>query len=278
MSKLDHVDHHVDHDEKFAPSSAAQRDLSPASSPALHSDHEKHGGVLHHPREDTSGAVIRAQNILSHFTRSELLADVDAFAREKGLEDDLGDLRRGALIAQRPTDWENIHGLELSQHEADTLRREKTHRWSHPKWMYLTIFLCSIGAATQGWDQTGSNGANLSFPAEFGIASPNGRDPWLVGAINAAPYLASAGLGCWLSDPLNNILGRRGVIFLTALVLIATPIASGFTHSWQALFVVRLILGLGMGAKGATVPIFAAENSPAAIRELRASEQADRRS
>lgn len=56
--------------------------------------------------------------------------------------------------------------------------------------------------------------------------------------------------GCWLADPLNNYLGRRGTIFLSALVLIATPIASGFTHSWQTLFVVRLVLGIGMGAKG----------------------------
>ena len=39
--------------------------------------------------------------------------------------------------------------------------------------------------------------------------------------------------GCWLSDPLNNYLGRRGVIFLTALCLIATPIGSGFTQNWQ---------------------------------------------
>lgn len=84
----------------------------------------------------------------------------------------------------------------------------------------------------------------------------------------------------------NNYLGRRGVIFLTALCLIATPIGSGFTKSWQGLFVCRLgkymcpfrvvgsfadlllhiVLGLGMGAKGSTVPIFAAENSPASIR------------
>jgi MFS family permease len=56
--------------------------------------------------------------------------------------------------------------------------------------------------------------------------------------------------GCWVADPLNNYFGRRGTIFITALILVATPIASGFTHSWQALFVVRLVLGIGMGAKG----------------------------
>lgn len=73
-------------------------------------------------------------------------------------------------------------------------------------------------------------------------------------------------VGCWLSDPLNNLFGRRGCIFITAIILIATPIASGFTHSWEALFAVRFVLGIGMGAKGSTVPVYAAENSPAPIR------------
>jgi MFS family permease len=115
---------------------------------------------------------------------------------------------------------------------------------------------------------------DLSFPAEFGISNEAGtpnaaRNSWIVGVVNAAPYIGSAAWcaldslqfrvvgclsflysGCWVSDPLNNLFGRRGTIFITALILIATPIASGFTHSWQTLFVVRLILGIGMGAKG----------------------------
>lgn len=85
---------------------------------------------------------------------------------------------------------------ELSEEEKQLIEREHTHRWSHPFTLYITIALCSIGAAVQGWDQTGSNGANLSFPTEFGIAG-GGRDTWLVGAINSAPYLASVGCGCW---------------------------------------------------------------------------------
>ena len=61
--------------------------------------------------------------------------------------------------------------------------------------------------------------------------------------------------GCWLSDPLNRLFGRRGEIFITACVLVATPIGSAFTHSWQALFAVRCVLGLGLGAKNSTVPV-----------------------
>jgi MFS family permease len=56
--------------------------------------------------------------------------------------------------------------------------------------------------------------------------------------------------GCWISDPLNNYLGRRGTIFFSALVLVATPIASAFAHNWETLFGIRLVLGIGMGVKG----------------------------
>lgn len=118
-----------------------------------------------------------------------------------------------------------------------------------------------------------SNGANLSFPVYFGIGNgdtpgaPNQiRDQWLVGLINAAPYIGSAFLGVWCSDPLNNLFGRRIVIFISAIFCLLTPIGGALAQSWQQLLVTRLLLGIGMGLKGATVPIFAAENAPARIR------------
>jgi MFS family permease len=67
-------------------------------------------------------------------------------------------------------------------------------------------------------------------------------------------------------DPLNKYLGRRGEIFLTALCLTATPIGSGFAKSWQGLFAARFVMGIGIGAKNATVPIYSAEMAPARIR------------
>jgi sugar porter (SP) family MFS transporter len=216
-----------------------------------------------------SNIQARIKNPLAGIPRAQLLRNVEEFAKEKDLTDALPILSKGAILAQNPHEFEELE--ELDDSDKDIIRYEYAHKWSHPLTLYVTIFLCSIGAATQGWDQTGSNGANLSFPTEFGIPDSadqphHARNSWLVGVVNAAPYISAAFCGCWLSDPLNNYLGRRGTIFVTALILIATPIASGFTHSWQTLFVVRLILGIGMGAKGSTVPVFAAENSPAQIR------------
>lgn len=120
--------------------------------------------------------------------------------------------------------------------------------------------------ALRGWDQTGSNGANLSFPQAFHIDKKTGVDPWIVGIINAAPYLAASMIGCWTSDPLNYYFGRRGTIFVSAIFCLFSVIGSGLSQNWYQLFVTRILMGLGMGCKASTVPIYAAENCPALIR------------
>lgn len=108
-------------------------------------------------------------------------------------------LKKGALVAQSPDKLNQID--ELNPQEVQAIQEEATRRWHHPKALYYTIALNSIGAAIQGWDQTGSNGANLSFPQEFGIADTGAaceaagsceRNSWIIGAINATPYMAIA--------------------------------------------------------------------------------------
>ncbi|TIC97698.1 putative polyol transporter 2 [Colletotrichum higginsianum] len=209
----------------------------------------------------------KIRNPLLGISRAELIRDVDAFAHEKGLQEYIPVLRKGALVAQDPTGFEEIDGDEaLNQAEVQVLHDEVLHKWRVPKILYLTIITCSIGAAVQGWDQTGSNGANLSFPTVFGIGGTSHHDTLLVGLVNSAPYIGSAFIGCWLSDPLNNFLGRRGAIFFAANFCLWPVLGSAFAQSWEQLLACRLLLGIGMGAKASTVPIFAAENSPAPIR------------
>ncbi|KAF4625909.1 hypothetical protein G7Y89_g12255 [Cudoniella acicularis] len=179
----------------------------------------------------------KIQNPLAGITKSALLRQVDEFAKEKDLVEILQYLRKGALVAKDPANYEDIDGPEtLDEDEIESLRNEVLHKWRQPIALYFTIICCSIGAAVQGWDQTGSNGANLSFPDYFGIGTNSTRDVFLVGLVNSAPYIGSAVLGCWLSDPLNSYLGRRGTIFVSGNFCLCT------------------------------VPIYAAENSPAAIR------------
>ena len=195
------------------------------------------------------------------------MSRVEVFAQEKGLTEHIALLQKGALVAQNPSSFDEISGPEaLNEEEKGALRAEIDHKWRLPMRLFLTIATCSIGAAVQGWDQTGSNGATIFFPAIYGIGGTSTRDKMLVGLVNAAPYIGSALIGCWLSDPINNILGRRGVIFVSAHFCIWPVIGSAFCHTWPQQLVCRILMGVGMGVKASTVPIYAAENSPAAIR------------
>ena len=98
---------------------------------------------------------------------------------------------RAALIAREPERFEMVP--ELHDQERTALEYERDHKWHGSFMLWYSVALCAIGAATQGWDQTGSNGANLSFPEEFGIAG-KGRDEWIVGLINAIIYLTAGAM------------------------------------------------------------------------------------
>ncbi|KAF4630388.1 hypothetical protein G7Y89_g7751 [Cudoniella acicularis] len=231
---------------------------------------------VHHPEEAlpaehidlNSNLHAKIRNPLQGIPHAVLLQQVQEFAEEKGMTEHVALLKKGALVAQDPANYEDITGEHaLAPEEVDVLRNEVLHKWRQPLALYVTIVTCSIGAAVQGWDQTGSNGANLSFPRVFGIGDETStRDTLLVGLVNSAPYIGSAFVGCWVSDPLNHYLGRRGTIFIAAVFCLLPVFGSALSQSWQQLFVCRLLLGFGMGAKGSTVPIYAAENSPASIR------------
>jgi len=84
------------------------------------------------------------------------MRDVEEFAQEFGLMDIVPLLKKGALVAQNPGEFENVEGLD--DEEKEVIRDEVVRKWHQPKAMYFTIILCSVGAAVQGWDQTGSNG------------------------------------------------------------------------------------------------------------------------
>jgi sugar porter (SP) family MFS transporter len=224
----------------------------------------------------TANETGEIRNPLIGIPKEQLFADVDSFANENGMSEHLSMLRKGALVAQNPLELDAIE--ELDDTDRRILREEVTHRWRHPKMLYYTIILNSIAAAIQGWDQTGSNGANLTFATEFGIpddaSDPTGcsltghckRNAWIIGFVNSAPYIAIALFAAWISDPVNELLGRRGTIFIAAIFSVLAPLGSGLTQHWGELVACRVLLGIGMGLKEVTVPVFSAENSPAIIR------------
>lgn len=81
--------------------------------------------------ENVTGEI---KNPLSGIPKADLMADVEHFAQENDMMDELELLKKGVLVAQSPADFENIP--ELDEEDRLVLREEITRRWKHPKALY----------------------------------------------------------------------------------------------------------------------------------------------
>ncbi|KAL1742659.1 hypothetical protein HDZ31DRAFT_65768 [Schizophyllum fasciatum] len=210
---------------------------------------------------------VRLANPLRAFSRDQLVERATKFAGQCERPDLADTFVKGAVVAAHPGLFEQEQ--LLNEEDKQWLRRETTHKWSQPKTLYYMVVCCSLAAAVQGMDQSAINGANLFWPTDFGIPpQTNGdtRNEWLQGIVNAMPYFACSLFANWFTEPLNRYFGRRGAIFITCGIACITCIWSALTDSWWHLMIARAFLGFGIGPKSATVPVYAAECTPASIR------------
>lgn len=134
-------------------------------------------------------------NPLARLSKGQVVEQAQAFATGFGMADHAALFGRAALIARDPERFEML--TDLTQEERDALIYERDHKWHGSKMLWYSIGLCAVGAATQGWDQTGSNGANLSFPEAFGI-NKTAKDEWIVGIINSIIFLTAGLIGAFI--------------------------------------------------------------------------------
>jgi hypothetical protein len=95
-------------------------------------------------------------NPLSGYSRDQLQEMGATYARNHDMAEFEDDFRKGAMLAQDPSAFETLP--LLTDDERNILRREVTHRWSHPMSLYHMVIMCSIAAAVQGMDESVING------------------------------------------------------------------------------------------------------------------------
>ncbi|OCF30869.1 hypothetical protein I316_07502 [Kwoniella heveanensis BCC8398] len=206
------------------------------------------------------------KNPLDGMTSEQVLADVDAFVAEKGLGEYAEVFRKGALlarVAQKQDGFEELSNNEISEDEKRVLREEESHRWRQPFTLYFLVVLCAGSAIVQGMDQTAVNGAQQFYFDEFEIGP---EKVYIRGLLNGAPYLCSCLIGCWTNAPLNKFFGRRGTIFISCAISFISSFWMAAADSWWNLLIARFALGLAVGAKSSTTPVYAAESAPKTIR------------
>ncbi|CAG7559720.1 unnamed protein product [Fusarium equiseti] len=158
--------------------------------------------------------------------------------------------------------------VNLEQHEKDSLVEEREKLFSQ-RGMLSIISTVSLAAFLQGHVQSSINAMSL-FVETIGIDIRDGHGQegkagdtaeWQLGAMNAIPFLTVAFPGAALSLPVNYCLGRRGALGLSALLIIASSVGSGFAKTWQQVLGARVVGGVAMGIKAVSAPILASETA-----------------
>ncbi|KAL8741980.1 MAG: hypothetical protein Q9190_005473 [Brigantiaea leucoxantha] len=226
------------------------------------------GGYAVDPEKvDSSNLNAMFDNPLAGIPRDQLFEDVNQFCQKHGLTEHYDTFCKGALVAQNPNAAQQLD--ILTDEEKRHLAREKTHKWSQTWDLYWLVIMCSLCAAVQGMDETVNNGAQYFYLKRFNVQEPRFSKNMvdnITGLVVGAPYLACAVLGCWLTEPLNRAFGRRGTIFISCFIAAVASIWEGVANSWVNLFLSRFFLGLGIGSKSTTTPVYSAECTPAPIR------------
>ncbi|KAK4565308.1 hypothetical protein LTR86_003925 [Recurvomyces mirabilis] len=198
---------------------------------------------------------------LTGTTSREAVDDVAYFTHSHGLQQYDDVFQKAAALVQG--DRESAH---LTDEDVEALNRETSHKWSQPRALYFTIFVCALGAIEQGWAQTGMNGANLYLPKALGLDPASNRGTLVLGLINCGLFLGQAVFGAWLAGPLCETLGRRGAIYSATVLCLVGNVGSASSTSWQWLLFFRIVLGTGTGLNGVVVNVFTAESAPTYIR------------
>lgn len=124
---------------------------------------------------------------------------------------------------------------------------------------WLLVAFASMGGLLSGLDQSLISGANLYLPVDLGLS------PQENSLVNSGMPLGAVG-GALLLSPANEYFGRKGAIYLSLVLYSIGAALEAGAINYAMIVAARVILGLGVGLEGGTVPVYVAETVERRIR------------
>lgn len=121
--------------------------------------------------------------------------------------------------------------------------------------LYFISAVAATGGLLFGFDTGIINGALPTLRESFNL-SPN-QESNVVSAV-----LFGAMFGPFLAGFLTDLLGRKKINLIAAIVFVIGSVVVAMANSVETLIAGRLILGLAIGVVAATIPLYLAELSP----------------
>lgn len=136
---------------------------------------------------------------------------------------------------------------------------------------YILVIVAAFAAVNFGYDMgfIGTTVALESFREALRINKLSESDQRFVSTNVVSFFQVGCVLGCLVTGPLSIILGRKWLIFYTAILFnigsILQFVATGQTGI-VLLYVGRILGGIAVGASSAVVPVYLAEVAPTEVR------------
>ncbi|CEL07039.1 Putative Sugar transporter [Aspergillus calidoustus] len=124
---------------------------------------------------------------------------------------------------------------------------------------WLLVAFASMGGLLSGIDQSTISGANLYLPKDLHL---DARQNSLV---NSGMPLGAVG-GALILSPCNEYFGRKWAIMISLILYTIGAALEAGSINYGIIVASRVILGVGVGLEGGTVPVYVAETVERRIR------------
>ncbi|WP_448501660.1 sugar porter family MFS transporter [Sphingomonas sp.] len=121
------------------------------------------------------------------------------------------------------------------------------------------VAVATIGGFMFGYDSGVINGTQDGLEAAFDLSE-------LGTGLNVGAILIGCAAGAFSAGRLADVIGRRKVMMLSAVLFLVSALLAGFAGSSAVFIVARIVGGLGVGAASVLSPAYISEVTPAAIR------------
>ncbi|KAM3083047.1 fructose symporter [Clarireedia jacksonii] len=184
--------------------------------------------------------------------------------------DEKGVTPRPQHINRRVSEWEALQiaaagDMETIDAEVQDLENEVTARgksfsdrfqlnFKDPRhYTWLLVAFASMGGLLSGLDQSLISGANLYMPQSLNLNTKQ------VSLVSSGVPLGAVG-GALMLGPLNEAVGRKqAIVWSLVLYTVGAALEAGAIN-FGMMVAGRVILGLGVGLEGGTVPVYVAES------------------
>lgn len=123
----------------------------------------------------------------------------------------------------------------------------------------FSTLVAALGGLLFGFDTAVISGTTESLESVFGLS-----EFWLGFAVASA--LIGTIIGALAAGKPAEVLGRRRVLFVLALLFLVSAVGSALAGTLASFAVFRFVGGLGVGAASVVAPMYIAEIAPARLR------------